>query len=311
MPKIKPFHFSLTKVSQKQVQMIEGLLEFLPATGIRDSFHLAIRKTLQQYLSDVRYYVERVEPIPMHDFYSNLSTPCYVGILGMEPFKQKAFIELDPVLSSVVIDKLLGGKGEDAVELRPLTETEQGVIEFLLLKLLSQIHKLSGGDAKLHFRLEKMIMEPAHLRPYQKEEVPLVCLKIHLAFLQTSGFVKIYLPHPWILDGFLKNLPGDRESHLHQEMKSNLKNFTDLPMELWGSLGEASVFARDLKNLEEGDVVLFDETGVAKEKEGWQGDIKLLAGKGDHGGLNASWGGFKKGGRCLVTGSFRGGKIYG
>lgn len=300
---IKPFHFNLTKISQSQIQIIEGLLEFLPATGLRDTLNLAIRKALNKYLPDVRYYVESVQPSTFRDLFTSLPSLCTVGVLGMEPFREKGFVEIDPALSHLAITKLLGGKSEEMTELRTLTETEQGVVEFLLLKLLSQIHKQSGEAERLHFRLEQMVMEPAHLKQVTRDDFPLVCIRVHVAFLNRSGFIKIYLPHPWVMDGFLKDLPGDQKGETFKELKKNLKNFGYIPIRLLGALGEAKVDFEELKKLEEGDVVLFDETELVKKKEGIRGEIKIVTGSGESGALTALWEGFHEGGRCRITGA--------
>ena len=303
---IKPFHFNLAKISKAQIGIVEGLLEFLPATGLRETLNLAVRKALNKYLPDVRYYVESVTPTAFRDFFAALPHLCTVGVLGMEPFREKGFVEIDPVLSHLAITKLLGGKSEEMTELRSLTETEQGVIEFLLLKLLSQIHKLGGESVRLHFRLEQMVMEPAHLKQVSKDDFPLVCIRVHVAFLNRSGFVKIFLPHPWVMEGFLKDLPGDKKGEAFKEIKKNLKNFDTIPVRLKGVLGEAEVEPGDIQNLEEGDVVLFDETELVKKRDGIRGEVKIVAGDGESGGLTALWEGFADKGRCKITGGRNG-----
>ena len=304
---IKPFRFRLEKVSEEQNQIVDGLLEFLPATGARDHFQLAIRKALHQYIPDIRYYLEKIEFVNAHDLISNLPPICTLGVLGLEPFSSKSFVEIDPVLSSLVIDKLLGGAGEGLTELRTLTESEQGVIEFLLLKLLSQIHKLCGDQAKLHLRLDQMVLESAKLRHLVKDDTPLVVLKIHVALLNHAGFVNIYLPSPWVLEGFLKEISEEKKSFEHQEMKENLKHFENLPITLWSELGETVVSHSDLKQLEAGDVLLFDETGIVKRADGWRGEVKIFTGSGGSGGITALWDGFETGGLCRLTGSLSGG----
>lgn len=306
MPQIKPFKFHLAKISRAEVEIIAGLLEFLPATGLRETLNLAIRKALNKYLPDVRYYVEAVEPLTSHDFFVGLPNICTIGVLGLNPFKEKGFMEIDPVLSHLAIVKLLGGKSEEMSELKSLTETEQGVVEFLILKMLSQIHKLSGEEEKLHFRLEQMIMEPGHLKQLGRDDYPLVCIKIHVAFLKQSGFVKIILPHPWVVEGFLQDLPKDKNSHAFKELKKNLKNFDTLPLELSGSLGDVRINFDDLKNLEEGDVVLFDSTELVRKGNEFRGEVKLVAGSGESGGLTALWEGFAEKGRCRITGGKNG-----
>lgn len=261
---------------------------------------LAIRKALHQYFSDIRYYCDRIEPTTFHHFFTDLPNPCCVAVVGLKPFREKGFIELDPLLSALMIEKLLGGKGEDRADLSPLTETEQGVIEFLLLKLFSEIHKISGEKAKVHFRLEQMILEPGRLRVYEREKQEMVCLKIHVSLLAHSGFVNIYLPHPWIVEGFLKDLSGDKKSALQKEMKQNLKNFDFLPVTVWGCLGEATLSAAEIQTLEEGDVLLFDKTAIKKKGKDFRGEIDLRVGLTTGGALKAGWEGFQAGGECKL-----------
>src|SRR3989338_3057291 len=311
MAQIKPFRFSLAKVSKADNQILSDLLEFLSSSGLQETFPLSIRKSLNQYLPDLRYYLERIETLSYHDFFVSLPNPSSVAVIGLEPFKEKGLIELDPALSFTIIEKLLGGKGDTTFELRPFTETEQGVVEFLLLKLLAEIHKEAGNKPKLHFRLERMVLEPAHLKAKMQDDLPMVCLKVHVALSNKSGFVKIYLPAPWILEGFLKDLPGDAKSHSHKALKKSLRRFDFLPIDMKCGLGEAEVGFSDFEKLEEGDVILFDETHLQHKKEGWRGGVKLFVGEGEAGGLTAIWEGFSGGGLCRITGQLAGGKTYG
>lgn len=307
MGDIRPFRFRLKKIPSEINDLVSGLLDYLPATEARESFHLAIRKALQQYLQEIRYYLKTVEPVSFGYLSRSLPSPCCVGVLGMEPFREKAFVEVDPALGFLMIEKLLGGKGEGALELRPLTETEQGVIEFLILKVLSEIHKRCGETARLHFRLEKMILEPAHIRDYAAGEAPYVCLKNHAALLGRSGFINIHLPHPWVLEGFLKDLPTRRKLS-RAESEGPLKNFETLPVSLLGEIGSARVGAGELNRLEAGDVVLLDETSLAHAEGLFSGSVRLQAGEGEAGRLVANWRGFHDGGKVEITGFETGGR---
>src|SRR3989338_6320855 len=107
---ITPFQFQLKKISKKHRELVEGLLEFLPAKGVRGSFHLGIRKTLHKYFPDIRYYVEQILPKKFSDLEQDLHYPCCVAVLGMEPLEEKAFLQIDPMLSHLAIEKLLGGQ---------------------------------------------------------------------------------------------------------------------------------------------------------------------------------------------------------
>ncbi len=177
------------------------------------------------------------------------------------------------------------------------------MIEFLLLKCLAQIHKVCGEHARLHFRLERMILEASHLRGFGTEEDPLLCLKLHVALLKRSGFVNIHLPHPWVTEGYLKDLPENPKTF------GSLKPFLDQPCPVWGSLGEAQVSYADLKSLEEGDVVLFDDCGLSPKKGEWKGEVTLRVGKGESAGLKADWKGFEEGGRICLEEDLKGGRL--
>ncbi|MBI4223485.1 MAG: hypothetical protein HY609_00995 [Deltaproteobacteria bacterium] len=297
MATVKPFRYALTKVSKTQLQLTEGLLRFLPQAGLKEDIQMAVRKALHQYLPDIAYYLEKIDEISFKDFYHSLSSSCCVGVLGLKPFNPKGFIEIDPVLSHLLIEKLLGGNEEGVHELRSLTETEQGVVEFLLLKLLAQIHKASGEKAKLHFRLEDMALEASQIRKFAKEEERLACLKFHVSFLKRSGFVHLYLPHPWVLEGFLKD-QGFTED------VGDWSRYGDVTCELWGSLGQSQVGWADLENLAGGDVVLFDQTGIRKSGDHWEGEVALFVGRGEHGKWRASWDGFKENGRVRLKNNF-------
>lgn len=311
MASIKPFHFRLQKISKQQLRLTEGLLSFLPRRGLKEELQVAIRKTLYHYLSEVGFFLEKIEELSFKDFFAGLPSPCCVAVLSCEPFVVKGFVAIDPLLSHLVIEKLLGGKGSSFGELRPLTETEQGVIEFLLLKLLAQIHKLSGEKAKLHFRLEKMVLEPSHLRGSGQENEALVCLKFHLSFLNHSGFVNLYLPHPWVLEGFLKGLPEATSAEEQKELNARLAAFADFPCEVWASLGEISLSFADLKSLETGDVVLLDQARLRQSQGDWQGEVHVRVGKGEQGGFIASWNGFKSNQPLQLVRRLKGGKFHG
>lgn len=298
---IVPFQFRLKKISRKHQELVDGLLEFLPAKGVRETFHISIRKALHQYFPDIRYYVEAISPKNFHDLEKDLHYPCCVALLGMEPLSERAFVQIDPLIAHLAIEKLLGGRKDLDVELRELTETEQGIIEFLILKLLAAIDQLCGEKAKLHFRLEGLVMEPGKVHKLQGEKNEMVCVKVHLNLLQRSGFLNLYLPHPWIAEGFLKGLPGEISPSGQAERKEGLAQYGNFPLDLVGTVGEATVSYADTKNLEEGDVILLDRADLKKREKHWAGSVRLGLKESRSPGLKAEWKGFKTGGKVILS----------
>lgn len=297
---ITPFQFKLKKISKKHQELVDGLLEFLPAKGLRESFHLGIRKALHQYFPDIRYYVDQIISGNFQDLEKDLHYPCCVGVLSMEPLKEKAFLQIDPLIAHLAIEKLLGGQKELEVELRELTETEQGIIEFLILKILSSVDKMCGEKGRLHFRLEELLMEPGKIHKLKSENSEMVCVKVHLSLLKRSGFLNLYLPHPWIVEGFLKDLPAESTGEFLFEMKSRIKHFGPFAVDLVGSIGETTVSFGETKHLEAGDVILLDQANVKKRGENWEGEVRLAPRESFSSGLKAEWKGFKTNGKVIV-----------
>ena len=59
-------------------------------------------------------------------------------VLGLAPIGKKAVVHIDSHIASLVIGKLLGGGESAPEELKPLTETEQGVLQYLIIASLME-----------------------------------------------------------------------------------------------------------------------------------------------------------------------------
>ena len=78
--------------------------------------------------------------------------------------------------------------------------------------------------------------------------------------------MRLALPHP-LVEGLLKVLaPQERQFH-DQDLK-RLERISDIKMPIWIELGHIDVDNVDIKRLEVGDVILFDQVNVAIGEEG-------------------------------------------
>lgn len=303
---VKPYHFNLKKIASGPQRLLENLLNFSPNPQSSDSWHVGVRKVLHKYLGpQVLYYLSDAESTSLHQFYNDLPDPCAVAVLGLTPLKEKAFVQIDPMLAHWVVDKLLGGEGtaqthHDVFEFRPLTDSEQGVLEFLILELLRQIHQAGGKNPSCHFRLDTFAKHAKELQRWMAAEAPACLMTVNVTVGQQPGFIKIILPQAILSQGFLENRPGRSWGMSPETLRKKAKAVGGFRVGLWGELGETTLSAGDLKSLEAGDVMLFDETGIKSSAGGLSGEVILKVGEGEAGGFAASWEGFKSGGRCAV-----------
>src|SRR3989338_3417837 len=304
---VKPYHFHLEKISKSEQTILESLLNFVPGGDV-DSFQQSILKVLRKHIGkETTFYLSGTGTEEVHRFYNDLPDPCAVAVLSLTPLPEKPFVQIDPLLAGLVVEKLLGGEGEEITELRYLTESEQGVLEFLLMELLSVVHKVEEHSPSCHFRLDSFAKTPKEIQRFVPEKSTLSSLTFYVKINNRSGFVKIYLPHSLVTQGLLAK--GVKTSQ-HRGMKKVLKSFGGLRTFVWGELGEATISSGELKSLERGDVVLFDETALQTNAGRFAGEVLLRVGNGEAGAILSEWKGFSERGKVALK-EIIFGEIYG
>jgi flagellar motor switch protein FliM len=286
---IQPFRFKLKKVPPKEVRVLSALFDFLPKTGVRDKFHEAIHEVLDKHLGmETAYSLEGVSQTTFDQALERMPDPAVLVVLGMAPREGKIIVEIDNHLAALFIEKLLGGSGETLPEPRPLSDTEQGVLQYLILQILSHLYRLCGNDARLHFRFEKFVFLPKLLKGAYPPDEAVSALTMNLKVGGHGGYVKMFFPSPVVEQQYLnvEAKGGARESE-REFMLERLREFGFVSVPLWGEAGHTTVTAADLKNLETGDVILFDSTQMMLTDSGPAGRTILRTGEGRHGGFLA------------------------
>ncbi len=286
---IQQFRFKLKKVSAKDERLLAALFDFLPKTGMREKFHEAIHEAIGKHLGlETRYSLEGVSQGTFDSLLERMPDPAVLIILGMAPREGKIVVEVDSQLAVLFIEKLLGGTGETLPTPRQLSDTEQGVLQYLILQILSHLYRICGNDARLHFRFEKFLFTPRLLKGLAASEETVSTLTLKVAVGRHDGYVKMFFPSPVIEQQYL-NLAAKGEAREAERayMKERLTELDYISVPLWAEAGFVTVTAADMKNLEEGDVILFDSTQMMLTDSGPAGRAILRTGDGRHGGFIA------------------------
>lgn len=296
---IKPFRFSnLKKVSKKEQSLIEGAYSLFPA-DVRGAIEVEIRKVLMRHLGEKAfYYADSIETFAFAPYLESISENRVLALISIEPFPAKIILQIDKNLSFALIDKLLGGIGAPAVEARPLTETEKGVIQYLIMQILATIWVACGKKANTHFRFERFVQSPLELKKIMNDKDIVVSAGFKVGIGELAGFVQLGLPKSFIDKAGLASKEIDNEYFMKRA-----DSFDYLRTTLWAEAGRVSVLARDVETLEEGDVIVFDDTGLSLEGEKVKGKAMLRVGKGESAGLTAKVDSSADKVKCTITGS--------
>lgn len=286
---VDSFKWDLKTISEKSVAATEALFSFLPATGVRDTVVLELRKTLMKHLGNETYFlVESVDVAPCRQWLAGIADPSIVAVLGMPPLSSKILMHVDHVIAHHVIDKLLGGGGEVQPEVRVLTDAEIGVLQYLVMQLLVQLHAACGHDERIHFRFEQVLQRAENLTPLVPAKEDGVVITVRLGFADHVGFVRLLFPNPLIAKAMVSPLhvPATRGERAY--WRSRLEVFGELKASVWAEAGIVTVHPDELRSLEVGDVILLDESDVRLQGKKLDGEVKIRVGEGQRGALKAT-----------------------
>jgi len=280
---VKPFKLdNLKKVSKHEVNLLRALYEYLPATDARDKFHVAVRKSLMKHLGqDIRYYLSSVERKRFNEFKAYLPENPLLLVLGLTPIDKKIIIQCDYNIANIIINKLLGGDVSELPDPKPLTETEQGVVQYLIMQVLSQVYDVTGKEPRVHFRFEKFVLNPDELKGFAKEREDVYILNMDVNVMEQSGFIRLVFADPF-LDELLQKTPSAGNTLKERKYFGNqLNKWSFVKTSLWAEAGNSLLSPVEIKDLEPGDVILFDETALSIKGKKTTGKASLHFGSGE------------------------------
>jgi len=277
----RPFKLDrIKKVSKRELELTRALYEFFPATDVREKVGIVIRKSLMKHLGqEIRYFISDLEQIPFNELIVKLPQSPVVVSLGLAPASQKVFIHIDHHVANLVISKLLGGGEAPMSDLRPLTETEQGVVQYLILQILSEVYKISGSEPRSHFRFERFVFDPAELQKLAGARENMTIMTMEVSLFDQSGFVRLIFPNSLLEE--VVALPkgvtpvGKEKGYFARQ----LARWGFFKTSIWAEAGQSMLSPLDIKDLETGDVILFDESDLTLKGKKAKGEVKIHIGE--------------------------------
>lgn len=285
---VKPFQYSnLKKVSSEDAGLIESLFQMVPATHARDVLGVEIRKMFMRHLGEKSfYYLDGVGQEPYQTFLGGLPEFPVLAVVSIESLQGRLILHLDGNLAFLIIDRLLGGIGEPPIENRPLSETEQGVLQYMIMQLLAQVWKTFGESARFHFRFERFCFSAQEIEKFAARSDSAVSVNFKVGVGEFSGFAKLVFTKDFLNKA--KATKGDIHGSAEiSHFINNTRRFDYVGTTLWAEGGRVNIPAGDFNALEEGDVVIFDETGLNLADGKPLGSVRLRAGRGEGGVIQA------------------------
>lgn len=153
-------------------------------------FTLSLSAQIQK---KVEVQVRCVDQMTFAEFLQSQPNPTSMAIIGMSPLKGTALLEIDPNISSVLLNRMFGGPGEPLKENIELTLFERSTMEMLVKGLLVDLKTAWKPIIDLNPFLGQIETVPqrAQIVP-PSEMVILISLKMKIG--DTKGYLNLCLP---------------------------------------------------------------------------------------------------------------------
>ncbi|MBN1282674.1 MAG: hypothetical protein JXA24_02735 [Proteobacteria bacterium] len=297
---VRPYKLRLKKVSGAEQELLAAVYSFLPATGAREGLLDGLRQAVADELGEsFSLVLEAVEQQAFASFCARLPRHPIVAVIGLAPYQDKMLCEIDQTLALMAVERLLGGHVKSLPEPRQLSETEQAVLQYLIAKVLSEVHRRCKGEERIHFRLERLATSPDEAKAAAAEESRCAVLAYRAGMGRHAGFARLVFPEPFVKQAMLEaEAPGESKPGERAARMRAMERYHYVRTALWAEAGRATVTPADIARLEEGDVVLLEGGDLAlsglpamraagSEARPAGGRVILRAGLGEGAGLDA------------------------
>lgn len=211
----------------------------------------------------VNVEVASVEQLTYQEFIQSLTNPSVIGVVSMPPLKGSIVMEINTGVSFAIIDRVLGGKGENTLKARVLTEIESAIMRSLMGHALTQLQEVWSNVVRYEPHLDAMEDNPAFVQVVPPSDM-VVIITVQMKIGDVEGFMNICMPYlvlepvmPKLTTTFWVASSVSKEDHPEQvEILQQKIERTQVPFIV--ELGDISISIREFLTLGFGDVLQLD-----------------------------------------------------
>lgn len=292
--RVRPFALNeLEHIAGEYRDLHRALLRIMPESLFEPGFLRRIRKLLNQVTDmDIDLWFDSIRVIKRTHLRALMPGTTFLAVVGLAPLSEKILVEVDLHFVYAIVHRLLGGH-RLAVDIhRPLTDIEQGVFSYLLLKVLQLFQGEVNNVEQVAVRLEDMRNDIKSTADILRNEDFFLCVNWKMNFDLDVGYVRALLPV-----GLARRIipqsppPGSAlQRQIHNRIRTRMDRLAAVTVEAGVEIGRIELTRPDIEALEPGDIILPEETQVAFNGEGVEGNAVMRVGLGKRAALHGTVG---------------------
>jgi len=184
--KIQPWDLqSSNKLTADQAAALTTIHESL-ARRLSSSIGVHLRVAFEMNLVSV-------EQLTYREFLGRLPDLTYFCSMHLMPIDARSAIQMDVGLAYPIIDVVLGGTGNEPMDIRDLTEIEEQILESVIRLMLLDVHAVWAPVLDLDFRFEQR-QRNVEMQNTMLPGEKILCLSFEARLAETSGTIAMVFP---------------------------------------------------------------------------------------------------------------------
>jgi flagellar motor switch protein FliM len=236
---------------------------------VHDRFARNFSSSISAYMRTVvEITLENIAQISYAEFLNTVSDPTCYAAVSLKPLDGTAAIEISPSLVFPMIDRLLGGSGQQMKNPRPMTEIEQSIMQNVLKLLVDNLKESWRPVYTIEFALIATETHPHMVQVTSPNE-----MVIHFQFQarMRENMAKVHIAIPTLaMDPIIHIF--DQEEYTRRKIVQDgtlLHQLRNIPVDVSIETAQTLFPMESLLSLQVGDTLVLDQ------RENWPVIIKV------------------------------------
>ncbi|NLA13738.1 MAG: flagellar motor switch protein FliM [Tissierellia bacterium] len=257
--RIKEYDFrSPKKITKETIRLLKGIYENYCRM-------LTSRLTsMLRLMCDVT--VEQVEESIYHEYNNALEDYVLMGLINVkypdnETSDSQILMEMSRPLSFVIIDRLLGGIGEEYGYIRDYTDIELSLLSNVLNQLVILMGTTWENTLNIETELEKVETNSRFIQSINYNDTVVIII-LNVVLNELSGKITLCIPSN-IIDEILKgaNIYSkniSKKVNIEEQKTAIMSSLKSSNLTITGVLGSTQATLKDILSIKPGDLIVLD-----------------------------------------------------
>ena len=258
--RIKEYDFrSPKKITKETIRLLKGIYENYCRM-------LTSRLTsMLRLMCDVT--VEQVEESIYHEYNNALEDYVLMGLINVkypdnETSDSQILMEMSRPLSFVIIDRLLGGIGEEYGYIRDYTDIELSLLSNVLNQLVILMGTTWENTLNIETELEKVETNSRFIQSINYNDTVVIII-LNVVLNELSGKITLCIPSN-IIDEILKgaNIYSkniSKKVNIEEQKTAIMNSLKSSNLTITGVLGSTQATLKDILSIKPGDLIVLDK----------------------------------------------------